>query len=122
MLFRLMADLIVVIHLVFILFVVAGGLLVLWRRKIIWVHIPAVIWGVVIELTGWICPLTPLENYFRVKAGGVGYSSGFVENYIIPIVYPIGLTRGIQLVFSLLVIVINIVVYWRVFSVIRPGK
>jgi hypothetical protein len=117
-----MADLIVVIHLVFILFVVAGGLLVLWRRKIIWVHIPAVIWGVVIELTGWICPLTPLENYFRIKAGGVGYSSGFVENYIIPIVYPIGLTRGIQLALGLVVIAINILVYWRIFSLIRPGK
>ena len=92
----LFADLIVAIHFGFILFVIFGGLLVLKWPKLIWLHLPAAIWGALIEFAGWICPLTFLENRLRSAHGG-GYASGFVEHYILPIIYPAGLTREIQI-------------------------
>lgn len=81
-----------------------------WPR-LAWVHLPAVVWGSLVELTGWICPLTPLENRLRMAAGDSAYGGGFIDRYIMPIVYPPGLTRGMQLVLGIAVVVFNLVVY-----------
>ena len=119
MLARLLADVLVALHFAFILFVVAGGFLA-WRwRRVAWVHVPAAIWGVLIEFAGWICPLTPLENHFRIQAGQAGYAGGFIEHYLIPIIYPGGLTPAIQVVLGGAVIVINVVAYT---SFLKRGK
>ena len=88
MLLLLLADLVVILHLSFVLFVVFGGLLVLRWPRLAWVHLPAAAWGVAIEFTGGICPLTPLENWLREKAGEIGYADGFTEHYILPVLYP----------------------------------
>ncbi len=111
------ADALVVLHLAFALFVVFGGLLV-WRwPRWAWVHVPAFAWGAVIEFNNWVCPLTPLEQRFRVAAGEAGYSGGFVEHYLLPLLYPEGLTREIQLGLGLFVLAVNALVYgvwlWR---------
>lgn len=115
--YRLLADLVVVAHLLFVLFVVAGGLLVLRWPRLAWLHVPAAIWGALIEFAGWICPLTPLENRLRRLGGEVGYEGGFVEEYLLAILYPSGLTRTHQLVLGALVLVLNLVIYgyvlWR---------
>jgi hypothetical protein len=111
------ADLVVLIHFAFILFVVAGGLLVLQRPRVAWLHLPVVAWGAGIELIGWVCPLTPLENALRRAAGEAGYSGGFIEHYLLPLIYPAGLTREIQLALGLFVLLVNAVIYgivaWR---------
>jgi Protein of Unknown function (DUF2784) len=107
----LLADLVVVIHFSFVLFVILGGLLVLRWPRLAYVHLPAAAWGVLIEFAGWVCPLTPLEQSLRLKAGEPGYSGSFVEHYILPVLYPSGLTRTIQLALGGLVIVINLCVY-----------
>ena len=111
MLYDFLADAVVVLHLLFILFAVLGGLLVLRWHKLIWLHIPIVTWAVLIEINHWICPLTPLENWLREQAGNAGYSDGFIEHYIIPIIYPAGLTTEIQLILGLSVLAINIPIY-----------
>lgn len=114
MLYRLAADLLVVVHLLFVVFVVAGGFLT-WRwPRVAWVHIPCAVWGALIEFAGWICPLTPWENALRRAAGQEGYGGGFIEQYIIPVLYPGGaLTREIQIVLGTLVLAINVVAYGR---------
>jgi hypothetical protein len=88
-----------------------GGLLVLRWPRLAYLHIPAALWGAWIEFTGRICPLTPLENALRARAGDAGYSGGFIEHYILPVLYPSVLTRNIQLVLGALVVVINLIVY-----------
>jgi len=108
---RLLADALVVIHLGFIAFVVGGSLLLWIWPRIAWVHLPAAIWGALIEFGGWICPLTPMENHFRRAAGQAGYPEGFVEHYIIPVVYPAGLTARVQVTLGVLVIVLNLIGY-----------
>ncbi|EYS97536.1 membrane protein [Cupriavidus sp. SK-4] len=111
-----LADLVVIVHGLFILFVVAGGLLVLRWPRVAWLHLPAAVWGVLIEWSGWICPLTPLENMLRRAAGQAGYSGGFVERYLLPLIYPAGLTPAVQLWLGLVVLVVNVAVYalwWR---------
>ena len=95
-------------------FVVLGGLLVLWRPKVAWLHLPALCWGVLIEYTGWICPLTPLENALRQRGGLAGYPGGFVEHYLTAAIYPSGLTRGMQVVLGSMALLFNGIVYWRV--------
>lgn len=105
--YRLASDLVVVLHLLFILFVTAGGLLVLRWPRLALLHLPAVVWGAVIEFTGSICPLTPLENHFSRLAGRQGYGGGFIEHYLLPIIYPDGLTREIQIGLGLLVVAVN---------------
>ncbi len=111
MLSRIAADAVVALHLGFILFVVAGGILT-WRwPRVAWLHLPAALWGCLIEFSGWICPLTPLENHWRVLAGQQGYRGGFVEHYIIPIVYPAQLTRGIQILLGAAVLLLNVAAY-----------
>ncbi|MDH3733443.1 MAG: DUF2784 domain-containing protein [Gemmatimonadota bacterium] len=111
MVYRALADLVLITHFVFIVFVLAGGFLVLRWRWIAWAHVPAAIWGVTIELAGWICPLTPLENQLRRLGGEVGYTGGFLERYLLPLIYPAGLTREVQLVLGAAVVILNVVAY-----------
>ncbi len=111
----ILADLLVMIHFGFILFVVFGGLLVYRYKKVIYFHIPALIWGVLIEFYGWICPLTVMENKLRSHYGYGAYSSGFIEHYIIPVIYPVELTTAIQIILSIALILFNIFVYGRLF-------
>jgi hypothetical protein len=105
------ADAVVLIHLAFILFVSAGGLIVLRWPRLAWAHLPAVAWGALVELAGWICPLTPMENRLRAAAGESAYSGGFIDRYIVPIVYPPGLTRSLQIVIGCAVIGLNLFIY-----------
>lgn len=109
--YAMAADLLVVLHLIFILFVAAGGLAVLRWPRLAWAHLPAAVWGAAIELGGWICPLTPLENSLRLRGGEAGYTGGFIEHYILPLVYPSGLTREIQIGLGIAVIVVNGLAY-----------
>lgn len=111
MTYRIVADMIVLIHFGFILFVGVGGFLVIKWQNIAFLHIPAVIWGALIEFTGGICPLTPLENKFRLAGGEAGFSGGFIEKYIISFIYPDELTRGLQTVIGFAVILINVSIY-----------
>ncbi len=117
MLYQLAADGLLAIHFGFLLFVVLGGLLVLWRPWLVWVHVPALLWGTIVSLLGWICPLTPLENHYRRLAGEVGYDSSFIGHYIAPVVYPGGLTRELQLFAGFSLPLWNLLVYglvlWR---------
>ncbi len=110
----IVADLLVLLHLAFILFVLFGGLLVLRWRRLLWLHLPVVAWGAAIEFVGWVCPLTPLENRLRAAAGDAGYGGGFIEHYLIPLIYPADLTRELQWLLGAVVLVVNAVVYWRV--------
>ncbi|MCK4841882.1 MAG: DUF2784 domain-containing protein [Methylococcales bacterium] len=110
------ADLIVLIHFAFILFVIFGGILVMKWRKCIWLHLPAVVWGVLLELFGGFCPLTTLENVLRHHSDSEPYSSGFIEHYIIPLIYPTGLTREIQIILGITVIIINLLIYTLIFK------
>ncbi|MFV3089123.1 DUF2784 domain-containing protein [Pseudomonas sp. GW6] len=117
MLWRMAADALVVIHLGFILFVLLGGLLLLRWPRLIWLHIPAVAWGIVVECLHLGCPLTPWENQLRRAAGQAGYDGGFIEHYLIPLIYPAGLTPQIQLYLGAIVVLVNLSVYawliWR---------
>lgn len=115
MLYSLLADTVVLIHLLFIVFVITGGLLARWDSRWIFVHLPAAAWAAAIELRGWICPLTPLENLLREKAGQAGYETGFIERYLVPIIYPAELTPTIQLYLGAGVILINAAVYFLIF-------
>lgn len=108
---RFAADAVLVLHLAFILFVVLGALLVLRHTWIAWLHIPAAVWGAWVELTNRICPLTVLENALRSRAGQSGYSESFVEHYIVPIIYPPGLTRSLQFWLAGILVTINVVLY-----------
>jgi hypothetical protein len=107
----LLADLVVLVHLAFIVFGLLGGLLTLWKGWLILCHLPAAVWIALIEFQGWICPLTPLENRLRQAAGEDGYSGGFVEHYVVPLIYPEALTREIQLLLGVLAITVNLAVY-----------
>lgn len=111
MIYLILADLLVIVHLLFIIFALLGGLLLIWRGSLIFVHLPAAIWAALISFKGWICPLTPLENYLRGAAGTEGYQEGFIGHYLIPIIYPSSLTLNIQLLLAILVIFINLCIY-----------
>jgi hypothetical protein len=113
---RVLADLVLLVHLAFIAFVVLGGLLALRWRWAPWLHVPAAGWGAWIELSGGLCPLTPLENALRQAAGTEGYAGGFIEHYLLSVLYPAGLTQEFQVVLGGLVVLTNGVVYawvWR---------
>jgi hypothetical protein len=112
--YRILADLVVGVHALFVVFVVAGGLLALRWPWVVAAHLPAAAWGAMIELRGWICPLTPLEKSLRAAAGQAGYPGGFIEHYVLPVLYPAGLTRGVQLGLASLVIGVNLLVYGMV--------
>ena len=109
--YRLLADLVLILHAGFVAFVVLGALLALRWPRVAWVHVPVVLWGAGIEFVGGICPLTPLENHWRRLAGELGYPGGFIEHYIVSALYPDGLTRNVQIVLGALVVVVNVVIY-----------
>ena len=108
---RILTDVVVLLHFAFVLFVLLGGIGVLYRRSLVWLHVPAVVWAAVIEFAGWICPLTPLENLLREKAGLGGYETGFIEQYLLPVLYPAGLSRGLQMALGGAVLAVNLFVY-----------
>lgn len=109
--FRGLADFVLLVHLVFVVFVALGGLLVLRWPRLAWVHVPVALYGALIEFVGFICPLTPLENAFRRRGGEAGYEGGFVEHYITAVLYPSGLTREIQIAVGIGVLALNAVIY-----------
>jgi len=111
MIYRTLADLVVLAHLGFVVFVVVGGFLALRWRRLPWLHLPAALWGAANELAGWSCPLTPLENRLREASGSAPYAGGFVEHYLLPILYPGRLTRGMQIALGLGVVAINAIAY-----------
>ncbi len=119
MAYRLLADATAILHLAFILFVVLGGLLVLRWPGLRWVHLPAALWGAAIEFTGWACPLTPLEKRLRVLGGEAAYEGGFIAHYLVPLIYPPGLTPRMQVALGVLVLVVNSTVYALVFRRLR---
>jgi len=119
---RLVADLLVTFHLAFILFAVGGGLLVLWRRHWAALHLPAAAWAAWTEFTGTICPLTPWEQALRQEAGQAGYAGGFVEHYLVPLIYPAALTPGIQIILGAVVVVVNAAIYAVVWRRRRPPR
>ena len=116
-----LADLILCMHIGFVLFVVFGGLFVLRWRWIAWLHLPAAIWGAIVEFTGWICPLTPLENWLRAQGGKTAYRSDFIAQYLLPVLYPEDLTRDLQLLLGTVVVVLNAAVYWWVWRMQERG-
>lgn len=116
---QILADFFLVLHLLFIIFAVFGGLLVLWRLWIAFIHIPFAIWASVVNVASWICPLTPLEVKFRLAAGQVGYEGGFIEHYIEPLIYIQGMTRTVEIILGVSVVVWNLLVYYFVISKFR---
>lgn len=115
MLYRILSDIVVIFHFVFVLFVIFGGFLLFKKPKLVWLHLPCAFWGAFVEFSGKICPLTPLEIWFRVRGGTEAYQGGFIAHYILPVLYPTGLTRNIQIILGSTVVLINLVVYWKVF-------
>ncbi len=111
MIHLILANSILMVHFAFILFVVFGGLLVFYKKWMPLLHIPALSWAVLIEFFGWICPLTPMENHFRVLAGQSGYNQGFIQHYLLKVIYPDGLTRQVQVLLGLGVLILNLLVY-----------
>jgi hypothetical protein len=114
--YRFAADLVLAVHLAFVLFVVCGGLLVLRRPGLAWLHLPAVAWAAFVEFSGWICPLTPLEVALRRGAGEAGYGGDFIEHYLVALIYPAGLTRDLQMLIGAAVLLLNVGIYialWR---------
>lgn len=117
--YRIAADAILLLHLTFTLFTVLGGLLVLRRPSLIWLHLAAVLWGVVIEWADWICPLTPLENFLRERGGEAGYAGGFIEHYVALILYPENLTIELRYLLGMGLVAVNLIVYGYIFLVRR---
>lgn len=114
--YSLLADLVLLLHVAFVVFVVAGGLLALRWPRAAWVHLPAAAWGVLIELSGRVCPLTPLENRLRAAAGQTGYQGDFVSHYLLPVLYPSDLTREVQFALAVALLAVNAAIYtvaWR---------
>ena len=116
LMYELFANLSLIAHLIFILFVIFGGLLFFIFSKVFYIHLPALLWGIYIELTNSVCPLTYLENWFLNKAELATYSNGFINNYLYPIIYPEGLTNNIQIYLGITLIVINILIYGFIFK------
>jgi hypothetical protein len=108
---RFLADVTVVLHVAFVVFVVLGGLLVVRWPWVVWAHLPAAAWGAWVEFAGWDCPLTPLENWLRTQGGGPAYASSFIEHYLMPLLYPASLSRELQYTLGALVLLVNAVIY-----------
>ena len=113
MLYQVLATFVALLHASFILFVITGGLLVIRWPRLAWIHLPAAIWGMLIEFAGWYCPLTSLENALLRRAGRAGYSGGFVAHYLFAVIYPQGLTRGMEVALGVFVLAVNVSVYSR---------
>ena len=121
MFYTLTADAVVLLHLAFVIFVVAGGLLVFRWRRVALLHLPAVVWAALLEFRGWLCPLTPLELKLRASGGQAGYGGGFIEHYILPVLYPAELDKAMQIEIGSLVIAVNIAVYgWLLWRIKNP--
>jgi hypothetical protein len=116
LIYRSLADFVLVVHLAFVVFVVLGGFLVLRWRWVALVHVPAAIWGILIEYAGWTCPLTPLENFLRQRGGQPVYGGSFIEHYILPVLYPGALTRTMQIVLGSLALLVNLIAYGLVIA------
>lgn len=115
MIYRVLADVVVLLHFSFVLFVVLGGFMLVRWPKLVYAHIPVAAWGVLIEFAGWVCPLTPLENTLRARGGQAGYEGGFVEHYMIPVLYPQALNRHMQYALGIFVLIVNAIAYVRFF-------
>lgn len=122
MLYGLIADLVLVAHLAFVAFVALGGFLVWRRRWLAWIHVPVALWGMIISYVGFTCPLTPLENWLRTLGGRSGYQGGFLEHYVIALLYPAGLTRKAQIALGTAVLAVNLAIYWRSIVEHRRGR
>jgi hypothetical protein len=122
LLYQLLADIVLLAHLAFIAFVLGGGLLLLRWPRLAWLHLPAVVWVVFVEVTGWVCPLTPLENYFRAFASWDQYQGDFVAHYLLALIYPAGLTQTIQLMLAGAVIMSNVIIYTVIIRVRRRAR
>ncbi len=121
--YQIAADMVLMLHLAFVLFAVLGSLLVFWRRYLLWLHLPTMTWAAWIEFSGTICPLTPLENWLRRQGGITGYQGGFVEHYLEPLLYPPGLTRTTQMILGVAVLIINCGLYGLLlFRIWRAGR
>jgi len=120
--YLVLAHLVILAHLAFIIFVLLGGFLVFRKRWWALLHIPVFLWGALISFGGWICPLTPLENWLRVKGGELGYHGGFIEHYLLPIIYPRNLPRGVQITMGIAVLILNLVIYGIIVSRIRGER
>jgi|SRR5262245_6324249 len=113
MIYRGLADFVVLVHMAFVLFATLGGFLVFKWGRVAWFHIPAALWAALIEFGGWVCPLTPLENWLRRQGGEIGYQTSFIERYLLPVIYPAAISRGLHVVLGLLVLGVNLAIYWR---------
>ncbi|MFZ0050405.1 MAG: DUF2784 domain-containing protein [Desulfobaccales bacterium] len=126
MVYHALANLVIVVHLAFVIFAALGGFLALKWKSLAWLQVPAFLWGALVELAGWVCPLTPLENWLREKGGGLVYRTGFIEHYLLPLLYPDILTRSLQIFLGLLVLSVNLGVYgwllWRMAQKQARGK
>ncbi len=124
MLYRIAADGLLVLHLVFVLFALLGGLLVLRTPRFAWLHLPAVAWAAFVEFTGRLCPLTPLEVALRQAAGDAGYAGDFLEHYLVAVIYPEGLTHNVQIILGATVLVVNVAIYVLILrrSSLRRGR
>ena len=120
--YQLLADLVVLVHVAFVVFAVLGGLLAARWRRLVWIHLPAVIWAVIVEFFGWVCPLTPLENWLRQRGGERGYGADFIARYILPALYPEELTREVQIALGAFVILINLTIYIWIFRRKRTNR
>ena len=121
-LFRVLADTVVVVHLGFVLFVVLGGLLVIRWPRAAWLHMPSAAWGIAVEFGDWMCPLTPIENVLRERAGLMAYQGDFIEQYVLPVLYPERLTRVTQIILGGFALAVNALVYWRILSRCRASS
>jgi hypothetical protein len=122
MIYRITADCILLLHLTFTLFAVLGGLLLLRRPSLLWIHLAAVVWGVTVEWANWICPLTPLENFLREKGGEAGYAGGFIDHYVARFLYPENLTIELRYLLGLALIAANLTIYGYVFLARRRKR
>ena len=113
MIYRALADFVLLLHMAFVLFAALGGVLAFKWRRVAWFHIPAALWAALIEFVGWECPLTPLENWLRRQGGEAGYQTGFIERYLLPLIYPAPFPRSMHVVLGLLVMSVNLAIYWR---------
>src|SRR6266542_362228 len=122
MIFHVLADLVVAFHGAYVVFVLFGALLALRWPWVLWVHLPNAIWGVLIEYAGWVCPLTPLENSLRAKAGEAAYSGGFIDHYVLRVLYPGGLTSRVQIVLGSFALVVNLLAYALLIRQVRARR
>jgi hypothetical protein len=114
MIYRALADFVLLLHMAFVLFAALGGFLVFKWRRVAWFHIPAALWAALIEFAGWVCPLTPLENWLRRRGGQAGYKTGFIEHYLLSLIYPEPFPRGLHILLGFLILGGNLAIYWRI--------